>query len=156
MLFKTKFLLLTIGIIFMLKKDSTPRGIRNNNPLNIRESKDGGDLWSGEHELDLDADFEEFTSAEYGIRAAVKLFETYRTKYGLDTIAGIVSRWAPPNENKTSRYVQSVAQKTGIHADIFLTQEDYPALLKAMIYHENGQQPYSDDVINEGIRLALS
>lgn len=140
----------------MTFKTNVPRGIRNNNPLNIRENASGGDAWQGELETELDGAFEEFESPEYGIRAAVKLFETYRTRYGLDTIAGIVSRWAPSSENDTNSYIESVAQKTGIHADIFLTQEDYPALLKAMIFHENGQQPYPDSVINEGVRLALS
>ena len=71
-----------------------PRGIRNNNPLNIRRS---GDKWQGLKTLQEDRDFFQFETIELGWRAAfVILCKTYYGKYKLKTIRGIVSRWAPP------------------------------------------------------------
>jgi hypothetical protein len=132
---------------------SLPRGIRVNNPLNIREDKDGGDLWQGEAAYDFDASFEEFTSPEYGIRAAVRILRNYRSR-GIKTLEQIIATWAPANENNVEAYVQSVSKKTGISRSTVITDGDFPALIAAMIYHENGQQPYAMSVINQGIALA--
>ncbi|QYK03124.1 hypothetical protein [Shewanella psychrotolerans] len=150
--------LLVIGIWLIMTKstgDATvARGIRNNNPLNIRENENVDYEWIGEHEQDLDPQFEEFESPEYGIRAAARLLNTYRTKHGLNTINGIISRWAPRSENETDSYIASVAQKVGIDANEPLPLDQIPALIKAMIYHENGSQPYSDEIIIKGVAMA--
>ncbi len=71
-----------------------PRGIRNNNPLNIRRSKD---KWKGLRAVQADAQFCQFESLEYGWRAAFYLLtRTYYHKYRLFTIRAIISKWAPP------------------------------------------------------------
>ena len=100
-----------------------PRGIRNNNPLNIRLSKD---KWQGQINANVnvngnnsspkgDAEFVQFYSMEYGWRAAfVILCRTYYGKYGLKTIRDIVSRWAPAKENNTEAYIRHVSDYTGI------------------------------------------
>ena len=50
----------------MAKRTTTiPRGIRNNNPLNIRI----GNQWLGERANPNDPAFEQFVAMEYGIRA---------------------------------------------------------------------------------------
>ena len=87
-----------------------------------------------------------------------KILLNYQKKYGLKTIKQIISRWAPPNENDTLAYVHSVAsalnvsakQKVDLHGNGVLLAN----LIKAIIKHENGRQPYDDDMIFEGIRLA--
>jgi len=140
----------------VLKTNTVARGIRNNNPLNIREALGGGDAWNGERAENTDADFEEFKSPEYGIRAAVKILQNYRDYYGLNTITGIIERWAPSSENNTNAYVESVALNTGIDKSKVLATTDYDALIKAMIYHENGSQPYSDEIILTGINWGLA
>lgn len=122
-----------------------PRGIRNNNPLNIRIS---GDNWKGS--VGDDGAFVQFELASLGIRAAARILKNYRDKYGLNTISDIINRWAPPSENDTQAYIHSVAEKVGIDANQVLSDIDYPNLIKAMIYHENGQQPYPVDVIQSG------
>lgn len=132
---------------------SLPRGIRVNNPLNIREDKDSGDAWQGEAAYNFDASFEEFTSPEYGIRAAVRILRNYRSR-GIKTLEQIIATWAPANENNVEAYVKSVSKKTGISRGTVITDGDFPALIAAMIYHENGQQPYAMSVINKGIALA--
>ena len=92
-----------------------PRGIRNNNPLNIRRS---GDKWQGLKTLQEDREFFQFETIELGWRAAfVILCKTYYGKYKLRTIRGIVTRWAPPKENNTPAYIRHVSDYTGIGPD---------------------------------------
>jgi hypothetical protein len=94
---------------------SLPRGIRNNNPLNIRRGKD---QWKGLRAQQQDAQFCQFETLEYGWRAAFYLLtRTYYHQYRLWTIRQIVSRWAPPNENNTRAYIDNVCRLTGIGAD---------------------------------------
>lgn len=92
------------------------RGIRNNNPLNIRKGCD----WRGERPAQLDREFEEFTSMEFGVRAAIKLVCNHingRTSAGkpCDTINKLIFAWAPPTENNTGAYIKTVEQLTGIN-----------------------------------------
>ena len=98
-----------------------PRGIRNNNPLNIRLSKD---RWQGQIAPSLsgraggEASFCQFTSMMYGWRAAFRLLcHTYYGKYKLRTIRAIINRWAPPKENDTEVYIRRVTDRIGIGPD---------------------------------------
>ncbi|WP_330452105.1 structural protein [Pantoea agglomerans] len=133
------------------------RGIRNNNPGNIR----WGDDWQGlvPQAQRTDKSFCQFTSPEYGIRAMIVILRNYQRKYGLKTITEIIQRWAPPNENNTQAYISSVAQATGTDADkpVDLTDSRklFP-LLRAIIKHENGSQPYGHDIFVRALTLAGS
>lgn len=89
-----------------------PRGIRNNNPLNIRR----GCNWLGLSKHQTDPSFCQYDSITYGLRAGLIIIRTYMQRYSLNTIHGIVSRWAPPSENDTDAYVKSVASMMKIHA----------------------------------------
>lgn len=119
-----------------------PRGLRNNNPLNIRRTST---QWQGLAPVQTDPDFCQFQTLEYGWRAAFRLLtQTYFTKYGLDSIRKIISRWAPSNENNTAAYIAAVSRLTGIPPDESLgPPADHPArwllLGAAMALHENGQ-----------------
>jgi hypothetical protein len=97
----------------------TPRGYRNNNPLNIRHNKD---LFQGEI-TGPDASFKTFSSMPYGYRAAFVTLATYNSR-GLNTIAKIISCWAPPNENHTGNYITTVEKLSGIPRDQELTLKD--------------------------------
>lgn len=88
-----------------MAKKMTPRGIRNNNPLNIRI----GNTWLGEVDHPDDAAFEQFISMKYGIRAAFIILRRYIRRYGKNTVRSIVSTWAPPVENHTESYISQVA-----------------------------------------------
>ena len=94
-----------------------PRGIRNNNPLNIRRT--GKDQWKGLSKTQNDRGFCQFESMEWGWRAAFYLLtRTYFQKHGLQTIRGIISRWAPPQDhNDTEAYIRNVSRRTGIGPD---------------------------------------
>ena len=89
-------------------KQTLPRGLRNNNPGNLRRSNDN---WQGLAPEQTDPQFFQFTAPEWGYRALIKTLQTYRRKHGLQTIAELISRWAPANENNTSAYIRSVCRE---------------------------------------------
>ncbi len=129
-------------------------GIRNNNPLNVRETSID---WLGELEHDRDG-YEDFATAGDGIRAGAKLLHNYYRFYGLDTVEGVISRWAPPSENPTREYIRNVARWLGVDAEARLDMasvDGLAPLVKAIIRQENGEQPYSDALIRASIRRAL-
>lgn len=150
-----KLALIGLGAYLLMTKKALPRGLRNNNPLNIRENHLVDYDWQGEHALDLDNEFEEFEEPVYGIRAGARILRTYRNVHGLNTISGIVSRWAPDNENDTQAYIQSVATKTGVNAHQPISESDYVGIIAAMIHHENGQQPFSIGEIQQGFEMGF-
>jgi len=130
-----------------------PRGVRNNNPGNIRL----GDKWQGLCSVQDDSSFCQFTTIEYGIRAlAYVLRVSYFQRRDLDTVRKIIQRWAPPSENDTYAYILDVARHAKFGADEPLNLNDdnvLGALVIAIIRHENGSQPYSGLQIVSGIRL---
>lgn len=132
---------------------SLPRGIRNNNPGNIRKS---GDAWQGLADVQPDSAFFTFKDPVFGIRALAKILRNYRDLYGLTTVTGIISRWAPPNENNTQAYAQAVASAMGVAPSEPLAFDagQLRALVAAIIHHENGQQPYDMALISDGISRA--
>ncbi|WP_367672819.1 structural protein, partial [Serratia symbiotica] len=89
-----------------------PRGIRNNNPGNIR----WGDDWKGllPDKQRTDKSFCQFSTPEYGIRAMIIILRNYQKKHGINTISGIIHRWAPTSENDTQAYIDSVSQEVGV------------------------------------------
>ena len=117
---------------------STLRGLRNFNPGNIRH----GSKWKGLAGDQTDPDFCTFSSMPYGCRALIKLLITYRWQHRLATVRGIISRWAPTNENETDAYVESVARAIGFDADAHLppTAAVLLKVAKAIARHECGKE----------------
>lgn len=95
----------------MQTADRMPRGLRNNNPGNIRLS--ASTTWQGEVRPSQDKSFCQFTTMAYGYRALIKLLQNYRRLYGCRTVADFIGRWAPPAENDTSAYIRRVC--TAMH-----------------------------------------
>lgn len=115
-----------------------PRGIRNNNPLNIRI----GNTWLGERPNPTDPAFEEFVTMEYGLRAAFLILRRYIRRYKKNTISSIVSTWAPASENNTLKYIDRVAQMTHLSPDEPIDYYDRDTMCKlvaAMAQVECGQ-----------------
>jgi len=129
-----------------------PRGIRNNNPGNIRKS---GNNWQGLALIQSDPAFFVFKAPHWGIRALARTLKNYQKLYGISTIEGIINRWAPPVENNTGAYVNSVAKQCGVakntKIDLAKDQTLLRALVKAIITHENGQCPYTDKEIADAV-----
>ena len=92
----------------------TSRGIRNNNPLNIRRSADN---WQGAREEQTDQSFVQFKSMAYGYRAAWKTLQSYYNRFRMQnrtfTVRNIILRWAPPKENNTDNYIKNVLKLSG-------------------------------------------
>lgn len=129
------------------------RGISNNNPGNIRISSAP---WQGKLVPSRDPDFESFDMPEHGLRALAKVLITYFHQ-GLNTIDDIISKWAPPDENNTDAYIDSVSDAVGIDSDITLIPDadTLAKLVSAIVQHENGKQPYTADLIAIAVRDAL-
>lgn len=85
------------------------RGLRNNNPGNIRLSTTT--RWQGEIKPSRDKSFCQFKSMAYGYRALIKLLQNYRKVNGCRTISDFINRWAPPVENNTSGYISRVCRE---------------------------------------------
>lgn len=104
------------------------RGIRNNNPANIRR----GCNWQGLAKTQTDREFCQFISMTWGVRALLVTLRTYVVKYKLHTIPEIIQRWAPPEDgNATNRYIAYVEEKVKqLDAPISLSLKDYDFLEK--------------------------
>ena len=91
------------------------RGLRNNNPLNIRHS---ADRWQGARTEQTDASFVQFQSMAYGYRAGWKLLESYWKHFNTArqpfTVEAVIRRWAPPSENDTTAYIRTVLRLTSL------------------------------------------
>lgn len=90
------------------------RGLRNNNPGNIRLSRT---LWQGEVRPSQDKSFCQFRGMDYGYRALIKLLQNYRTLNACRTMADFINRWAPPVENNTSGYIRRVCAEMQVPAN---------------------------------------
>jgi hypothetical protein len=112
------------------------RGIRNNNPGNIRKSNQ---TFQGE-KVSTDASFKQFVSMDWGYRAIFVILSTY-LKNGFNTVEKIISRWAPPVENNTRAYIDTVVRMSGVPKDKILTAkegESYIKIVEAISFVENG------------------
>lgn len=129
------------------------RGERNNNPGNIRKSTAP---WKGKT-AGADSAFETFETAQDGIRALARLLKTYQTRYGLQTVADIINKYAPANENNTRAYINSVAADldVGPNEKIELSNPvTMGKMVAAIIKHENGRNSYSVAAIGAAVLLA--
>lgn len=129
---------------------TTPRGLRNNNPLNIRHN---ADTFQGEIKGN-DKSFKTFSSMPYGYRAAFVTLATYLSR-GWNTIEKIISPWAPPSENNTQAYISTVVKYSGVAADEVLTAtsgDKNILIVSAMSFVENGQNADINQ-IREGFAL---
>ena len=122
----------------------TPRGLRNNNPLNIRHN---ADVFQGETKGN-DKSFKTFETMPYGYRAAFVTLATYNTR-GWNTIEKIISHWAPPTENDTEKYIANVEKWSGVPRSKELTatdSADYIMIVAAMSAMENGRNANISDI----------
>lgn len=130
---------------------SSSRGLRNNNPGNIKED---GTAWQGA--VGDDGTFYIFKDISWGLRAlATDLANKIRG--GVNTIRLIVTKYAPPSENRTADYISAVSADSGFSADQLLNQDaaTLHALVRAIIDHELGD-PFSGQVSDQDIDQGIS
>lgn len=142
----------------MTRDPRQSRGFRNKNPGNIDYNV--RNRWQGQVGIETTGNpprFAVFESHEFGIRALAALLTTYQDRHNLRSVHQIINRWAPGNENNTDAYVQAVCRKIGVGANDVLDLHSYAhmrPLVEAIITHELGGQPYTDAVLDEGLRRA--
>jgi hypothetical protein len=131
-------------------------GDRNNNPGNLRPPG-------------ASTGFQRFDTPEAGLAALDQNLQSYGKK-GINTIEGVINRWAPSSENNTSAYVSSVSKRLGIDpkAQIDLANPYVrQALGTAIMLQENGPsiltrgrgapaQPASSGVDGGGLEFSPS
>lgn len=140
-------LLMMSGVYMSVK----PRGIRNNNPLNIEYNK--ANNWDGQTGVETLGRFATFKSMKWGVRAGAKLIKRYMGYYGLRSVFGIINRWAPDHENPTNIYAETVAARMGVNPYDTINEADIEDLIYEMIKFECGQ--YIDrSVVAQGVKLA--
>jgi hypothetical protein len=103
---------------------SAPAPVRNNNPGAMMP---GGKLAT-------------YPDMQTGLMALDNNLQSYG-KQGVNTISGVISKWAPPNENDTQAYIKDVSQRLGVKPDqkIDLTNPLVrQSLSTAIALHENG------------------
>lgn len=124
-------------------KKALARGIRSNNPGNLVKTSI---KWKGKipHDQNTDSRYEAFTAPHWGIRAMTMDIRNDIEKDGTNTIRKLINEYAPRFENPTANYIAHVAKSVGIDPDTVIKKEHYPALIKALIFFENGEQPYGE------------
>ena len=126
------------------------RGLRNCNPLNIRRV--AGTEWKGQRAEQTDRHFVQFERIEWGLRAAFCILRTYRDKYKLVCIEDIITRWAPPTENDTRRYICDCCKLTGFGGKERLTENNWSRLVGAMARLESGMN-LTEETLNQSYQL---
>jgi len=132
------------------------RGIRNNNPGNIRKGKKK--IWNGEVWPSTDNSFSQFITMAYGVRALL-IDLVNKHKQGLNTVQKIIYKYAPPTENYSAVYAQFVADAMGlpVTATFKMTEANLIKFAKAVARFENGQAAYliNAQAWEEGLTRAL-
>lgn len=146
----------------MTKIHSLPRGIRNNNPGNIRKTTTH---WRGEVHSQQETAFETFAEPVDGLRALMVLLLNYYVRYQLNDVASIINRWAPPHENDTGAYARAVAERLKVTPAERINLFDdrvLTTLAAAITVHENGRPPagyppawYQEGVYQQAADLAF-
>lgn len=122
------------------------RGYNNFNPGNIRRSRV---RYLGEVHPSQDTHFKQFESMAWGFRAMFVLLDTYRKRYGLKNLREMLTRYAPPTENHTTKYVNFVSSRSEIaefSAIDTRNEKQMIPIVAAMARMENGKDPDMDDV----------
>lgn len=128
-----------------------PRGLRNNNPLNL-------EFKPGQGASGSDGRFGTYPTMEAGVAANAKQLISYQDDHGLNTVSGIVGRWSPSNDpgnapGSTAAYAASVARAMGVGLNDQLNLHNPVTLshmISAMASVENGR-PLDPQVISRGV-----
>ncbi|MFX1122124.1 hypothetical protein ABEM62_14735 [Escherichia coli] len=124
-------------------------GLRNNNPGNLRIAPNATGVNRG---------FVTYDNSNDGLAAMARQLMLYGDR-GNNTLNSVIHTYAPRSENDTQSYINSVSAATGIQPrqqmDLH-NPEVLKSVMAAMIQHENGAQPYSEDEIRAAIQTAIS
>lgn len=131
------------------------RGVRNNNPLNIRRTKD---KWVGLRNTQTDSSFFQFIDDKYAFRAVFRIFRNYLKRNPFLTLKDLIYKWAPETENNSAGYLRFVCLHTGEKDNLFITSiidDSIPrivSIVRSMAYMESNKW-YDSSVILQGYFL---
>ena len=120
-----------------------PRGIVDNNPLNLT-----GSNWAGQ--TGIDGDWAKFSSPDQGMAAADQNLLAYATKHGINTVQDAVNRWT--NNGASPQYVAAVASALGVkptdHVDFTNPTVRQTYLAAAKPFETGGEaEPSQDELL---------
>jgi hypothetical protein len=120
------------------------------NPLAVEYSKNNDWLGKGvRNKSVVNGRFETFITNSDGIRAAGKLLQNYKNKYGSTTIEQLLSKYSPQGDstneiNSTENYIKRVSAMSGIprdqHLELKQDRDSLGKILRAMAVVENASQ----------------
>jgi hypothetical protein len=116
------------------KVTSTIRGIRNNNPTNMRDS---GIQWQGMIGVDPDG-FLIFDTMANGLRAPAINLRNYGRLHGISTVDGVARRWSQTDQDA---YSANLAAFLGVDPQDSIDLEDKDTLtqlVRGIIRQEDG------------------
>ena len=141
------------------------RGMRNNNPCNIR--KNPHTWWKGAIN-GRDPEFVTFSDKAYGYRAVFITLNTYNRTHNVWSIRQIINRWAPKGDGKNDpqAYIRRVCELMGnlpethtivANAPYHDQQEEAIDFVMAMACVENGckLKDINRSEVEEGMYLAF-
>ena len=105
----------------------------------------------GEIQPSTDKQFKQFKSNAYGYRAGFRILLTYITRYHINTLRGMLHRFAPMSENATDKYIETVSKRAAVDPDEVIRTVDKEMLIRivaAMSYVENGVEADMSEVID--------
>lgn len=112
--------------------DANGSGATGNAPAPLRNNNPGALMPGGQ--------LAQYPDMQTGLAALDNNLQAYG-KQGVNTLAGVISKWAPPNENNTQAYIQDVSQRLGVKPDQPIDLSN-PAVRQAIstgiMLHENG------------------
>lgn len=132
-----------------MSSELLPLGLRNNNPGNLRS-------WGN---TPTSGGFAQFGDMRDGLSAMAGNLLAY-SRQGINTIDGIIKRWAPASDNNnTGAYIAHVSKLMGVKAGDALDMQNpdtLAALMGAITQHENGRNPFSMDELRQSAMSHLS
>jgi hypothetical protein len=152
--------LLTAGAAAYLDGEIVqPRGVRNNNPGNLRP----GPAWAG-LKGDDGGGYSTFYTPFWGLRAASDNLKNYTADDGINTLQAVANRWAPSGDNNDpGQYAGTLSIVSGFGVDDTIDLTD-PAtnqlVLKGIVQAENGLKPdggswYTDGELSAAVAAAM-
>jgi hypothetical protein len=151
-----------------------PVAVRNNNAGNLRYVESV--RWQGQ-EGPGDGGFARFATVQHGFRAAARQIMTYSERDRIKTVAGIITRWAPPRGSAggvaytqdTGAYIRRVARELGVGPDDEIAVQDVRVMRTLLVaiaeheaglrwpfavHHGAGYEAWTDATLDEGLRMA--
>lgn len=116
-------------------QNNETRARKNKNPLNVK-ALSGADKWHGQIGRD-DQGHAIFSTWEHGMRAAALVLKNYHRRHGIETVEGIVRRFAEGNQEQ---YIKFLCNRLNVKPNEKIdVVRRMPEILRAMARFEAGE-----------------